>query len=116
MVDKVTLEDVEEYIANEYDETIHSVSDPRVMHLPDNILFEAFSERAVDQNPDYDIRSLTERWNEEYGDSDISKYEFAVKVFNELVSNELYEKMSHKDKDIWIEATVQGLSEINATK
>lgn len=112
MAEKVTTEDIEEYIENQYGESIDGLSDHRITHLPDDFLFEAFAERAIEQNPEYEITNLKKRWNEEHDETGISRYEFAVKVFDELIGEEIHNVMTTEQKDFWIEATSQGLLEV----
>lgn len=115
MVNKVTESDLREYIEDNYGiSTIPNPEDPNA-HVPEDILFEAFSERAITQNPNYQIRKLADRWENEYKDTSISKYEFTVQVFNELISEEVYTKLTHREKDTWIQATVQGISELTTS-
>lgn len=112
MADKVNSTDIVDYVRDTYDEEINGLSDSRIEHLPDDFMFEAFAELAIEKNPEYEIDQLSDRWAEENKETGISMYEFAVKVFNELVGEEVYDNMTLDQKDSWIRATVRGITEV----
>jgi hypothetical protein len=115
MTNEVESSDIVDYIDEMYDESLSGLSDPKLEHLPEGALFEAFAEKAIEKNPEYEISQLKARWNEETEDTGIPKQEFAVNVFNELISEEVRERMSTEDQESWISAVVQGLSEVKAS-
>lgn len=96
----ITVEDIE-------DRTVKSLNE-----LDNGEFLDLFSDTVIEQNPDYKAESLLEEWE----GSGITKHEFVVEKFRQVLGVELREKLPIEQQELWIKYTVRAMNELDSDR
>lgn len=76
--------------------------------LDDGEFLDLFSDTVIEKNPDYKAESLLEEW----AGSGITKYEFVVEKFRQVLGVRLREELPIEQQELWIKYTVRAMNEL----